>query len=27
MMHYGSEHTGKQLLKDLKHLLKLSKIG
>lgn len=27
MMHYGTEHTGKQLLKDLKHLLKLSQIG
>jgi len=27
MMHYGREHTGKQLLKDLKHLLKLSQIG
>ncbi|XKH02250.1 hypothetical protein LG325_05565 [Marinobacter nauticus] len=27
MMRYGPEHTGKQLLKDLKHLLKLSQIG
>ena len=27
MMHYGTEHTGKQMLKDLKHLLKLSQIG
>jgi len=27
MMRYGPEHTGKQLLKDLKHLLKLSKVG
>ncbi|HLV77620.1 MAG TPA: hypothetical protein VKY53_06845 [Marinobacter sp.] len=27
MMHYGPEHTGKQMLKDLKHLLKLSQIG
>lgn len=27
MMHYGAEHTGKQMLKDLKHLLKLSQIG
>ncbi|WP_029654885.1 hypothetical protein [Marinobacter daepoensis] len=27
MMNYGTEHTGKQLLKDLKHLLKLSQIG
>lgn len=26
MMHYGDEHTGKQMLKDLKHLLKLSQI-
>jgi hypothetical protein len=26
MMHYGEEHTGKQILKDLKHLLKLSQI-
>lgn len=27
VMHYGSEHTGKQMLKDLKHLLKISQIG
>lgn len=27
IMHYGSEHTGKDMLKDLKHLLKLSQIG
>ncbi len=27
MMKYTSEHTGKQMLKDLKHLLKLSTIG
>jgi hypothetical protein len=27
MMQYGTEHTGKQMLKDLKHLLKLSQIG
>jgi len=27
MMHYGTEHSGKQILKDLKHLLKLSQIG
>ncbi|PSF13492.1 hypothetical protein C7H09_02500 [Marinobacter fuscus] len=27
VMHYGVEHTGKQMLKDLKHLLKLSQIG
>ena len=27
IMHYGSEHTGKQMLKDLKHLLKISQIG
>ncbi|MGO1232300.1 MAG: hypothetical protein ACTMHG_01145 [Marinobacter sp.] len=27
MMRYGPEHTGKQLLKDLKHLLKLSQVG
>jgi hypothetical protein len=27
IMHYGSEHTGKEMLKDLKHLLKLSQIG
>lgn len=27
MMHYGVEHSGKQLLKDLKQLLKLSQIG
>lgn len=27
MMHYGKEHTGKQILGDLKHLLKLSQIG
>ncbi|MBE0485944.1 hypothetical protein [Marinobacter sp.] len=27
MMHYGVEHSGKQLLKDLKHLMKLSQIG
>lgn len=27
MMHFGAEHTGKQMLKDLKHLLKLSQIG
>lgn len=27
IMHYGREHTGKQMLKDLKQLLKLSQIG
>ena len=27
IMHYGSEHTGKEMLKDLKQLLKLSQIG
>ncbi len=27
IMHYGQEHTGKDMLKDLKHLLKLSQIG
>ncbi|HKK56603.1 hypothetical protein [Marinobacter sp.] len=27
IMHYGSEHTGKQILSDLKHLLKISQIG
>ncbi|MCG7200370.1 hypothetical protein MD273_11605 [Marinobacter pelagius] len=27
MMHYGSEHSGKDMLEDLKHLLKLSQIG
>lgn len=27
MMHYGLEHTGKEMLNDLKHLLKLSQIG
>ncbi|MBJ6136292.1 hypothetical protein [Marinobacter litoralis] len=27
MMHYGTEHTGKQMLKDIKQLLKLSQIG
>ncbi|TGN39579.1 hypothetical protein E5Q11_12420 [Marinobacter confluentis] len=27
IMHYGSEHTGKEMLNDLKHLLKLSQIG
>ena len=27
MMHYGSEHTGKDMLEDLKHLMKLSQIG
>jgi len=27
MMRYGPDHTGKQLLKDLQHLLKLSQIG
>ncbi|GGC67126.1 hypothetical protein [Marinobacter halophilus] len=27
MMHYGVEHSGKQLLKDLKQLLKISQIG
>lgn len=27
MMHYGSEHAGKDMLEDLKHLLKLSQIG
>ena len=27
IMHYGDEHTGKDMLKDLKHLLKLSQIG
>lgn len=27
MMHYGSEHSGEDMLEDLKHLLKLSQIG
>lgn len=27
MMHYGNEHTGKEMLEDLKHLMKLSQIG
>lgn len=27
MMHYGIEHTGKDMLEDLKHLMKLSQIG
>ncbi len=27
MMHYGSEHSGKDILEDLKHLMKLSTIG
>lgn len=27
MMHYGAEHSGKDMLEDLKHLLKLSQIG
>lgn len=27
MMHYGSDNSGEDLLKDLKHLLKLSRIG
>lgn len=27
MMHYSPDHTGKQILKDLKHLLKLSQVG
>lgn len=27
IMQYGSEHTGKEMLEDLKHLLKLSQIG
>lgn len=27
MMHYGNENTGKEMLKDLKHLMKLSQIG
>lgn len=27
IMHYGNEHTGKQMLNDLKHLLKISQIG
>ena len=27
MMHYGPDHTGKQILTDLKHLLKLSQVG
>ena len=27
MMHYGPDHTGKQILKDLEKLLKASKIG
>lgn len=27
VMHYGNEHTGKEMLSDLKHLLKLSQIG
>lgn len=27
MMHYGNEHTGKEMLEDLKQLMKLSQIG
>lgn len=27
MMHHGPENTGKEILKDLKHLLKLSQVG
>ncbi|MDX1458958.1 MAG: hypothetical protein R3276_15315 [Marinobacter sp.] len=27
ILHYGNEHTGKDMLEDLKHLLKLSQIG
>lgn len=27
MMHYGPENSGKDILKDLKHLLKLSQVG
>ena len=27
MMHYGPENTGKDMLKDMKHLLKLSQVG
>lgn len=27
VLHYGTEHTGKDMLQDLKHLLKLSQIG
>lgn len=27
ILHYGPEHSGKDMLKDLKHLLKLSQIG
>lgn len=27
MMYYGTEHSGKQMLNDLKHLLKLSQLG
>lgn len=27
ILHYGTEHTGKDMLEDLKHLLKLSQIG
>lgn len=27
MMHYGTGNTGKEMLKDLKHLLKISQIG
>jgi len=27
MMHYGNEHSGKEMLEDLKHLMKLSQIG
>ncbi|MBW0148163.1 hypothetical protein KXD86_11655 [Marinobacter sp. CAU 1620] len=27
MMHYGADNTGKQMLEDLKHLLKISQIG
>lgn len=27
VLHYGVEHTGKKILKDIKHLLKLSQIG
>lgn len=27
MMHYGPENSGKDMLKDLKHLLKLSQVG
>jgi hypothetical protein len=27
MMQYGPEHSGKDMLEDLKHLLKLSRFG